>query len=174
MLVTARHNVTRMGKGRTGLSTAEAGVITPTSWNNISGCGKWFWSLSPQSARPRNWSWLSKGCSASSVLFPTHLYLLQKHCLRYLCIFSMFYIRYNTLYCNCMFLAKSEDGPIQAGHNEDKGEVDNVWEKTGWSPEWALELNPMKLHWSKGVWQVEPERKEADNSQKGLLDCQVT
>ena len=50
-----------------------------------------------------------------------------------------------------MFLAKSEDGPIQAGHNEDKGEVDNVWEKTGWSPEWALELNPMKLHWSKEV-----------------------
>ena len=50
-----------------------------------------------------------------------------------------------------MFVPKSEDGPIQAGHNKDKGKVDNVWQKTSWNPDRSLELNPMKLHWSKGV-----------------------
>ena len=51
-----------------------------------------------------------------------------------------------TLYCCCMFLPKSEDGPVQARHNKDKGEVDNIWEKTPRKPERSLEFNPMKLN----------------------------
>ena len=56
-----------------------------------------------------------------------------------------------TLCCNCMSLPKSKDGPIQAGHNNGKGEVDNVWEKTRWNPEPALKFNPMKLNLSEEV-----------------------
>ena len=51
-----------------------------------------------------------------------------------------------TLYCCCMFLPKSKDGPVQARHNKDKGEVDNIWEKTLRKPERSLEFNPMKLN----------------------------
>ena len=43
-----------------------------------------------------------------------------------------------------MFLPKSKDGPIQARYYEDKGEVDNVWEKPSWKPERSFKFNPMK------------------------------
>ena len=59
-----------------------------------------------------------------------------------------------------MFLPKPKDGPIQAGHNEDKRGAYNVWEKTSWNPEWSLEFDAVKLDWSKKVGQVESERKD--------------
>ena len=78
-----------------------------------------------------------------------------------------------TLCSSCMLLPKSKDGPIQARHNEDKGEVDNVWEETSWKPERSLKFNPMKLNRRVEVRQVVSEREEPDIS-KGPSDRQIT
>ena len=44
-----------------------------------------------------------------------------------------------------MLLPKSKDCPIEDRHNQDKGEVGNIWEEARWSPDRSLKLNPMEF-----------------------------